>query len=101
MKRAIIGAGALAVVAILAAPVAAAPKIAAGPEPVSVKVTPIPYFRIGHRDQTRFGELDYLGGFELWSKNRHFGALSGLVSLENGAHIVAVTDYGFWFDADI
>lgn len=99
MKRAAFGA--LAAAAILTAPAAAAPKITAGPEPITVKATPIPHFRIGHGDQTRFGELDYLGGFELWSKNRHFGALSGIVSLDDGTRIIAVTDNGFWFDARI
>ena len=95
----IVAVGALYAVAIT--PSGAAPHIAPGPEPISIEATPIPYFRIGHREQTRFGQLEYLGGFELWSKNRHFGALSGLVSLDGGARIIATTDNGFWFDARI
>ena len=48
-----------------------------------------------------FGELEWLGGLELWSTNRHFGALSGLVVEEDGAGFTAVTDNGFWVQGTI
>jgi len=85
----------------LASGAGAAPVIKPGGEPVFIKVSPIPHFRIGHPELTRFGRLDYLGGFEMWSKNRHFGALSGIVSRDFGREIRAVTDNGFWFSATI
>ena len=83
------------------APGLAAPIIRPGPEEIYVKTTPIPHFRIGYPDQSRFGRLTYLGGFEMWSKTRHFGALSGILSRDGGDRILAVTDNGFWLDARI
>ncbi|MCW2307127.1 esterase-like activity of phytase family protein [Rhodobium gokarnense] len=95
--------GALLLCCALAAPLAAAaaPRIPPGPESIEVRSAPIAHFRIGYPDLSRFGRLEYLGGFELWSPNRHFGALSGLVSLDKGRRIVAISDNGFWFDAKL
>ncbi len=70
-----------------------------GPQPIGLKVTPIPYFRISYPNQYRFGSLEYLDGLELWSRNRDFGGLSSLVTLDDGKRIVAVSDNGLWFDA--
>lgn len=67
---------------------------------VSVTIRQIENFQIGHTHKT-FGSLEFLGGMELISPDRNVGGLSGLVSLENGAQILAVSDNGFWFTADI
>lgn len=75
------------------------PYLAPGPQPVALSVKPIPYFRIGYPEQYRFGTLEYIGGLELWSRNRNFGALSSLVTLDDGDRIIAITDNGLWFDA--
>lgn len=80
---------------------AARTRMQPGAEPIALESKQIDYFRIGHRDQIRFGQLEYLGGFELWSKNRHFGAVSGIASLDGGDRIIAVSDNGFWFDLTI
>jgi len=68
--------------------------------PVSVTTRQIDQFRIGRSD-TAFGSLTYLGGLELISPDRNVGGLSGLISLEDGARFLAVTDNGLWFSARI
>ncbi|MEP3278831.1 MAG: esterase-like activity of phytase family protein [Stappiaceae bacterium] len=83
---------------IKAAKVPAAPT---GLIPFEIRQQSLPHFRIGHRDQTVFGELEYLGGAELTSINPDFGALSGLLSLDNGQTILAVSDTGFWFTWEV
>lgn len=68
--------------------------------PAKVTTRPIDQFEIG-RSNTKFGSLTYLGGLELISLDRDVGGLSGLISLENGQQILAVTDNGLWFSASI
>ncbi|PLX38616.1 MAG: twin-arginine translocation pathway signal protein [Hyphomicrobiales bacterium] len=77
------------------------PRLVGGPQPIDLSVKPLTNFRIGYPEQYRFGGVEYLGGVELWSRNRHFGALSGVITLDDGNRIVAVTDNGFWFDAGL
>lgn len=83
------------------------PATAAGSEPllteaksVQVKSKPFDRFRIGRNVRT-FGPLTFLGGLELISADRNVGGLSGLLSLDHGNGILAVTDNGLWFAADI
>jgi len=52
-------------------------------------------------DRTSVGELEYLGGLRLRSSNPSFGGLSGLWVNPKGNHLVAITDQGAWFTADI
>ena len=55
-----------------------------------------PSFHIG-RDETRFGPLEFVGGLEMTSSSRNFGALSAMRFLTPGADFIGVADTGFWF----
>ncbi len=72
-------------------------------DPIAIEITarPIDHFHIGHAGETRFGALQFIGGLELESRNRHFGALSGLAVTNGGKRLIAVTDNGFWMTAAI
>ncbi|MEP5069000.1 esterase-like activity of phytase family protein, partial [Roseibium sp.] len=67
---------------------------------VQVKTRLFDRFQIG-RDLDTFGPLTFLGGLELISADRNVGGLSGLLSLDSGNQILAVTDNGLWFAAEI
>ena len=47
----------------------------------------------------RFDGLEWLGGLSLVSSDRRFGGLSGLVTTDGGRRLLAVSDYGDWFEA--
>ena len=65
-------------------------------ETVEISARPISQFHIG-RDQTRFGPLEFVGGLEMTSPARDFGALSALRFLKPGSDFIGVADTGFWF----
>ena len=69
---------------------------AAEVEPITVRSWPIRSFRIGS-SQTRFGQLEFVGGLEMASADRDFGALSAFRFLDPGGRFVGVADTGFWF----
>lgn len=81
--------------ALFAIAVAASSPLAAAP--IAVRTTPITVFHPGS-DETRFGALEYLGGFQIVSNDPDFGSLSGLDFTPDGT-LVAVADTGFWFTA--
>lgn len=86
-----------AVTAVLGA--ALSPAIAAGTasvEPVEITARPIGQFRIGHDDK-QFGPLEFVGGLEMTSPSRDFGALSAFRFLKPGSDFIGVADTGFWF----
>lgn len=66
------------------------------PFPVAVKSTVIGAFHIG-RDETRFGPLEFVGGLEMTSGSRDFGANSAFRFLKPGSDFIGVDDTGFWF----
>jgi len=47
----------------------------------------------------RFGDLIFLGGFELASRDPRFGGLSGLALSKDGNHLYAISDRGYWLTA--
>ncbi|MER9849380.1 esterase-like activity of phytase family protein [Mesorhizobium sp. M0106] len=76
-----------------------APVVAAGPasvEPAEISARPITQFRIGN-DEKQFGPLEFVGGLEMTSPTRDFGALSALRFLKPGSDFIGVADTGFWF----
>ncbi|ESY39947.1 signal peptide protein [Mesorhizobium sp. LNJC384A00] len=80
-----------------------APAIAAGPsavEPVEVPARPITTFHIGSADK-QFGPLEFVGGLEMDSTTRDFGALSAFRFLKPGSDFIGVADTGFWFFGSI
>jgi hypothetical protein len=78
---------------------ALSPAIAAGPvsvEPIEISARPITRFHIGH-DEKQFGPLEFVGGLEMTSPSRDFGALSAFRFLKAGSDFIGVADTGFWF----
>lgn len=65
-------------------------------EPVAVTATPITHFKLGS-EETRFGALEFVGGFELKSQDGRFGQLSALRFLTPGGEFIGVADHGYWF----
>ena len=53
------------------------------------------------RAQDLVGRLRYLGGLVLRSEDARFGGLSGLTLGAAGRRLVAVSDAGYWFEADL
>ncbi|MDX8467327.1 esterase-like activity of phytase family protein [Mesorhizobium sp. VK23B] len=78
---------------------AASPVFAEGGAPVEtieIAAQPIGEFHIG-RDQKLFGPLEFVGGLEMTSPSRDFGALSAFRFLKPGSDFIGVADTGFWF----
>lgn len=67
-----------------------------GVERLEVSASRIRQFRIGSAE-TRFGPLEFVGGLELASPSKDFGALSAVRFLTPGEDFVGVADTGFWF----
>src|SRR5690606_38457735 len=65
-------------------------------QPMDIRAYPIEHFQIGTRE-TRFGPLEFVGGFSMTSSGRHFGALSSVAFAAPGTDFVGVADTGFWF----
>lgn len=51
-------------------------------------------FRIGHPEDTLFGRLRWIGGFEVTVRGTAIGGLSGLVLLDGGRGLLTVSDDG-------
>lgn len=73
---------------------------AQAPFPVTVESRPIANFAFGSQ-QVRFGDLEFVGGFEMVSDNAVFGQLSALRFLSPGSDFVGVADHGYWFSGRI
>jgi hypothetical protein len=65
-------------------------------ETAEISARPISQFHTGH-DKTRFGPFEFVGGLEMTSPARDFGALSALRFLKPGSDFIGVADTGFWF----
>jgi hypothetical protein len=65
-------------------------------ETVEISARPITRFHTGD-DETRFGPFEFVGGLEMTSPARDFGALSALRFLKPGSDFIGVADTGFWF----
>ncbi len=72
------------------------PPAPASVEPVEITARPIGHFHIGHDDK-QFGPLEFVGGLEMTSPSRDFGALSAFRFLKPGSDFIGVADTGFWF----
>ncbi|UVC16934.1 esterase-like activity of phytase family protein [Mesorhizobium onobrychidis] len=88
-----------AATALFVAGIALSPCIAAGPvsvDPIEISARTITRFHIG-RDDKQFGPLEFVGGLEMTSPSRDFGALSAFRFLKPGSDFIGVADTGFWF----
>ena len=79
----------------------AAPVLAGSPDSTSVELVeistrPITEFQIGRADK-QFGPFEFVGGLEMTSPTRDFGALSAFRFLKGGSDFIGVADTGFWF----
>ena len=71
-------------------------------EPVDalVEARVISNFKIAST-QTQFGPLEFVGGLELTSGNRDFGAISALRFRDAGSELLTISDNGFWISGQI
>ena len=69
-------------------------------EGLSVRTTPVKSFNLFSQLVT-FGRLEWRGGLELASDDERFGGLSSLALSDDGTRLLAVSDRGFWFKADL
>lgn len=67
---------------------------------IDVKSRAITNFLIGS-DETQFGPLQFVGGLELTSQSRDFGAISGISLSQDQSSFLAVADTGFWILGDL
>ena len=71
------------------------------PRPIEITARPIAHFERGRPDVKRFGDLEFRGGLVLTSPSSHFGGWSDLIVEADGNSLLAVSDAGGWFSADI
>lgn len=64
-----------------------------------IKTVPVEQFIVGS-DKTEFGALRFVGGIVLSGK-AEFGGFSGIIVTEDGKGLLAVSDVGQWFSAEI
>ncbi len=69
-------------------------------ETLTVRAIPVKSFNLFSQLVT-FGGLEWRGGIELASDDERFGGLSSLELTEDGSDLLAVSDRGFWFKADL
>jgi len=67
---------------------------------LTVRTIPVKSFNLFSQLVT-FGGLEWRGGIERASDDERFGGLSSLELTEDGSDLLAVSDRGFWFKADL
>jgi len=63
---------------------------------IELTYLPVDRFRLGS-DETRFGPLEFVGGFEMRSPQDRFGQLSSMRFVTPGGDFIGVADHGRWF----
>jgi hypothetical protein len=86
----------LAALLLLVPAVAAAADVAA-----KIIARPLAGFSVTEPERTRFGRLDFVGGFEIRSDRREVGGLSGLVVSAGGRRLLSLSDDGLMLVAGI
>ncbi|WP_182085153.1 esterase-like activity of phytase family protein [Aureimonas sp. ME7] len=89
-----------ALAALLATSAALAPAARAETTETLVQSQPIARFHIGS-GETRFGSLDYVGGFSYSSGDRRLSGVSSIRMRDGGRSFLSVTDTGYWFAGTI
>ncbi|MGE0241980.1 MAG: esterase-like activity of phytase family protein [Parvibaculaceae bacterium] len=72
----------------------------AAEDALTVRTLPVKSFTMFSQLVT-FGGLEWRGGLELTSSDERFGGLSSLELSRDGGKLLAVSDKGFWFKADL
>lgn len=75
-------------------------KIRLGKHALDVEAVPIALNPAAPAEE-KVGALDYRGGLFLKSRDRRFGGLSGLIVSDDGKRLLAVSDAGYWFSAEL
>lgn len=68
---------------------------------IEVTATPLVGLQASNVDRRDFGRLRWRGGLVLTSSDPGFGGLSGLVLDTDGRRLLAISDTGAWFTADL
>ena len=66
------------------------------PQPIELRSTPLSRF-CHASDESRFGEMEFVGGFDLRAEDSDFGQLSSFRFLQPGGDFIGVADHGYWF----
>jgi len=90
--------GALLLLGAASARVFGAASALAGDIDISYSRVPLNYENPG---QHRTSLLDYRGGLSLWSSDPRFGGLSALLVSADGRRLLAASDRGMWFSAEL
>lgn len=69
--------------------------------PIDITARPIAHFDRSQPNTTRFGDLEFRGGLVLSSPMSDFGGWSGLIMEADGSSLLAISDAGAWFSADV
>lgn len=69
-------------------------------ETLPIRSRQIDAFKVGS-SQTRFGQLEFVGGLEMTSSNALFGAVSAIRFRPDGSSFVAVMDTGHWLEGAV
>lgn len=69
--------------------------------PVEVSAQPVSAFRVRYPAERVFGALEWIGGLVLTSPDPRFGGFSGVLTVDEGRRILAVSDTGAWLSARI
>ncbi|TVR06193.1 MAG: twin-arginine translocation pathway signal [Salinarimonadaceae bacterium] len=72
-----------------------------GVTPISPRVDRLPWFYARDHSARRFGALTFRSGVEINDPYPFFGGFSGLWRSPDGGSLLAVSDNGDWFSADI
>lgn len=72
-----------------------------GVMPLAPRIDRLPWFDARDHSARRFGALTFRSGLEISDPYPHFGGLSGLWRSPNGRNLLAVSDNGDWFAADV
>lgn len=72
-----------------------------GFQSMKVRSKEINRFKFSGTRAEQYGPLMFLGGLELSSSNGRFGGYSGLLTLNNGSDIIAISDRGHWLRGEL
>lgn len=72
----------------------------ASAETLVVNARPVP-LDVDDPRRTRVGQLTWLGGLSLSSTHDRFGGLSSLLISPDGSRMLATSDHGWWFSAEL
>jgi hypothetical protein len=96
MKRSLSAHALAALLLCLALPSAAGDPV----DPIGIAATPADFARFQGQKQN-FGKLAYRGGLMLKSTDDRFGGISGLAFSSDGRSLIAISDEGWWFEANV